>query len=572
MNSVLHRFTRLFTKKNRRPIKKNAKGRAFFPLVEALEDRCVLAQLYLHFDFDPTTPGTPTAGEVESDSFSPPPAIAGQFQVHVDTNPLASTPTPASPAFITLCADLVGVAHPGDVCPVTPEPTSVLLNGGEVAYLYNHYGNSTANLGNPILPMGDTLTNAENAAGLQIAIWELITDPAPNSLATGAYQYGPVADPTSRYYPNTDPSNPDEPNILAAANYYLGQAAGKNESAIYLAPACPAANGDSGQGMLAPLTMPSLVTTATPNGTVALGTTSPTLNDAAVLSGGYSPGGTITFTLSFNNGTTTSNVYTDVVTIGTNSGSVTGNGTYNTSMGATPGGYMLPATGKVTGTYTWSASYSGDALNTLASDPGTSAQEQLTVTPAKPSIVTTPGSTPGSGITIGGTKYLDLTGDGFSSDDTPQSGVTINLYMETNSTAGLQVGGDAFVGSTTTASNGTYSFALSSPGTYYVQESVPSGYIQTGGGPNGSAGNTYFTVVATSGHAYGGNNFDDFFIPTCAPINVCYKVTTPNGYSQTVTNLSGNTQQGDTVTVTFTVPSGMNDTLTLVSYIAPAKL
>ena len=46
-------------------------------------------------------------------------------------------------------------------------------------------------------------------------------------------------------------------------------------------------------------------------------------------------------------------------------------------------------------------------------------------------------------------------------------------------------------------------------------------------------------------------------------------MTTPSNCSTTVTNLGGNTQQGDTVTVTFTVPSGMNDTLTLVSYIAP---
>ena len=36
-----------------------------------------------------------------------------------------------------------------------------------------------------------------------------------------------------------------------------------------------------------------------------------------------------------------------------------------------------------------------------------------------------------------------------------------------------------------------------------------------------------------------------------------------------MSNLGGNTQQGDTVTVTFTVPAGMNDPLTLVSYIAP---
>ena len=104
------------------------------------------------------------------------------------------------------------------------------------------------------------------------------------------------------------------------------------------------------------------------------------------------------------------------------------------------------------------------------------------------------------GITISGTKYLDLTGNGFSSDDTPQGGVTIDLYEVEQRLPDCRSAAAAmtFVASTTTASNGTYSFTVSSPGTYYVQESVPSGYIQTGGGPNGSAGNTYYTIVATA--------------------------------------------------------------------------
>ena len=141
--------------------------------------------------------------------------------------------------------------------------------------------------------------------------------------------------------------------------------------------------------------------------------------------------------------------------------------------------------------------------------------------------------------------------------------MTIDLYQQVGSSVTL-------VGTTMTATDGTYSFAVS-PGTYRVYESVPSGYVQTGGGPNGSAGNTYYTVIATSGHSYSGYNFDDFLIPTCTPTSVSYKVTTPSNCSTTVTNLAGNTQQGDTVTVTFTVPSGMNDTLTLVSYIAPGS-
>ncbi len=301
---------------------------------------------------------------------------------------------------------------------------------------------------------------------------------------------------------------------------------------------------------------PTLVTAAGAAITLS-NATPPTLNDSAAVAGGYGPTGTITFTLNAPAALGGAVVYTDQVT-------VNGNGTYTTSQGEHPGGYVLPSSGTVTGSYTWHASYGGDSNNDTANDQGGTAEEQ-TVSPASPSLATTPSPSSGTlgstSITISGTKYLDPTGNGFTSADTPQSGVTIDLYQ--------QVGGsETLVATTTTARNGTYSFSVS-PGTYNVQESVPSGYVQTGGGPNGSTGNTYYTVVATSGHSYSGYDFADYLIPTCTPTNVCYKVTTPSNCSTTVTNLAGNTQQGDTVTVTFTVPSGMNDQLTLVSYLAP---
>jgi protocatechuate 3,4-dioxygenase beta subunit len=177
-------------------------------------------------------------------------------------------------------------------------------------------------------------------------------------------------------------------------------------------------------------------------------------------------------------------------------------------------------------------------------------------------------------ICISGTKYNDITGNGFSSDDNPLGGVTIDLFKETNCTSGLQTGcpnGDTLVATTVTASNGTYSFCNLGPGTYYVQEVVPGGYIQTGGGPNGSAGCTYYTVNAQSGQMAGGENFDDFMIPTCQPQCVSFTVSGGGCQTQTVPDLRGNTQQGQMVTVTFTVTPGMNDTLSLVSYIAPAS-
>src|SRR5205823_4092440 len=64
-------------------------------------------------------------------------------------------------------------------------------------------------------------------------------------------------------------------------------------------------NGASDQGgtaeqiVVSPAS-PALVTTATPNGTLTLGTTTVTLSDSAVLSGGYFETGSITFVLKLN--------------------------------------------------------------------------------------------------------------------------------------------------------------------------------------------------------------------------------------------------------------------------------
>ena len=75
----------------------------------------------------------------------------------------------------------------------------------------------------------------------------------------------------------------------------------------------------------------------------------PILTDTATLSGGFSPAGTITFTL-FAPGV--------VLPVDTETVTVTGNGTYTT-----PTGYTLPTTDTVAGVYQWIVSYSGDGNN-----------------------------------------------------------------------------------------------------------------------------------------------------------------------------------------------------------------
>ena len=118
---------------------------------------------------------------------------------------------------------------------------------------------------------------------------------------------------------------------------------------------------------------PSIATT--PSATsVTLGTSTVTLKDTAVLSGGYYPTGTIVFTL-----------YQGGTLVDTETATVNGNGSY-----ATPVGYTLATTGTVTGTYQWDATYTDSVGNNLRASDNNDSREQATVSPASPTITTTP--------------------------------------------------------------------------------------------------------------------------------------------------------------------------------------
>ena len=169
-------------------------------------------------------------------------------------------------------------------------------------------------------------------------------------------------------------------------------------------------NGAANEQVTVTAASPTISTVPSPT-TVTLGATPVTLNDTAVLTGGFSPSGTITFTLFHNGGTTP--VDTEVVT-------VTGNGIYTT-----PTGFTLPATGPVTGTYQWDATYSGDTNNGSVSDDG-AANERVTVTAASPTITTAPNPTT---VTLGATAPPILTdaatlAGGFS----PTGTITFTLF------------------------------------------------------------------------------------------------------------------------------------------------
>jgi hypothetical protein len=111
---------------------------------------------------------------------------------------------------------------------------------------------------------------------------------------------------------------------------------------------------------------------ATPGAPVVLNT-GMSLTDSVTLSGGQNLTGSITFTLLSPSNAV---VYTDTVT-------VTGNGTYNTSMG-TSAGSAVPT---LAGTYQWVATYSGDGNNnSIGTNPGTT-PESVLVGGATPALV-----------------------------------------------------------------------------------------------------------------------------------------------------------------------------------------
>jgi hypothetical protein len=102
------------------------------------------------------------------------------------------------------------------------------------------------------------------------------------------------------------------------------------------------------------------------------------------------------------------------------------------------------------------------------------------------------------GGSVSGTIFEDKTGDGFSSDDPALNSANPDSIPMTVQL----VQGSTVVASTLTDSNGNYRFTGVGPGTYKVQEVVPSGWIQTAA--------TGATITATSGFSSTGNNFDDF--------------------------------------------------------------
>ncbi len=274
---------------------------------------------------------------------------------------------------------------------------------------------------------------------------------------------------------------------------------------------------------------PSISTTPSTSNTQCSSTL--TLKDTATLSGGDDPTGTITFTLYNPNSTL---VDTETVT-------VSGDGSYTT-----PKGYTLPTTGTVTGTYQWDATYNGDPNNNTASDINDS-KEQVVIGKAGMTISTTPSQS----IVSKGTATCVTDTAMLSGGDNPTGSITFTLYSPSGTkldTETVTVKGD---GSYTTPKG--YSLSSTAAAGVYQWDATYSGDNNNSAVSDNNDPAEQVTVIT----------------PCCNLQNISYSLTPLVGKTTTATVLRGSTQQGETVSVTFTVPSGDYDQLSLVSYVAP---
>ncbi len=157
---------------------------------------------------------------------------------------------------------------------------------------------------------------------------------------------------------------------------------------------------------------------------------------------------------------------------------------------------------------------------------------------------------------ISGKQFRDVTGNGLSNDDLPLSGVRV--YLDVNDNGSWNSGEPV----STTLSDGSFVISDLLPGNYKLRQVTPTGFVRTS-----PTTRDFYTVAVSSGQNASGNNFANAALGNLSVLsNIVYVI---NG-TTVVSDLRGNTKEGDTVQVSFTVvPGTAPQRFTLVSYTAP---
>jgi hypothetical protein len=164
------------------------------------------------------------------------------------------------------------------------------------------------------------------------------------------------------------------------------------------------------------------------------------LTATATLAGGNAETGTMTFTLTSPGG----------ATVDTEGVSVSGNGTYST-----PNGYLPKGAGAVTGTYLWTASYSGDGFNNgITASPGAVPESVIAASP-------TLSAAPGAAVVIGSGAKLTASAT-LAAGFNPGGTITFTLTSPTGATVDTETVPVNGNGAYTTPSG----YLPATPGTY----------------------------------------------------------------------------------------------------------
>lgn len=160
--------------------------------------------------------------------------------------------------------------------------------------------------------------------------------------------------------------------------------------------------------------------------------------------------------------------------------------------------------------------------------------------------------------TISGKEFLDVTGNGLTTDDLPLSGVKV--FLDTNNNGVWNSGEPTSI----SQPDGIFKFTDLIAGNYKVRQVTPTGYVRTA--PTTS---DLVSVAVTAGQDAGGNSFANAALGNLNALsNVVYVI---NGMTA-VSDLRGKAGEGDVVQVSFTIAAGTQpQRFTLVSYTAPGK-
>lgn len=206
-----------------------------------------------------------------------------------------------------------------------------------------------------------------------------------------------------------------------------------------------------------------------------------------------------------------------------------------------------------------------DGKDTIGTPGGFTRNDEFSVIPLIEGVNGVENNFGEIGAVIKGMKYLDVTGNGLTDEDTALGGATFKLFRDTNGNSVLDWGDGTAVGTTVSATNGTFSFGDLPLGVYFVQEAAMAGYVRTG--PTLS---DYYKVNAQAGSVNGIYKFANAEVCDTNALDKASIKYYINGNCTPVYDLRGKVNPGDTVEVRFTVVDA-GETFTLVSYTAPGK-